>query len=108
MTAKEFKRLVKARQKHTDITLLQKGEEYSRNGERLHNFYRAAAMNNQTPEQALWGMLSKHLVSLKDMVDRTEKSIYPTEDQINEKLGDIINYLHLLEGLFNSHLYDEI
>lgn len=104
MNARNFKKIVKARQRHTDETLLVKGEEYSRQNNRLHNFYRAAAINDQTPEQALWGMMSKHLVSLKDMIDDTAQGDCPSEDQIDEKLGDTINYLHLLDGLFMERL----
>ena len=100
MKARDFKRLVKERQKHTHETLLSKGEEYSRDGDRLHNFYSTAAMNDETPAQSLWGMLSKHIISIKDMVSDTEQGKYPDEDQIDEKIGDMINYMHLLEGLF--------
>lgn len=108
MNAREFKKLVKESQKRTHNTLLEKGEEYSRDGNRLHNFYRAAAMNGQTPQQALWGMLSKHIISVKDMVDNTADATYPTEDQIDEKIGDMINYLHLLEGLFIADINADI
>ena len=100
MNDREFKKLVKARQQYTNQTLLTIGKEYSRNGDRLHNFYRAAVMNNETAAQALWGMLSKHIISIKDMVDDTKNDIYPTEKQIDEKIGDMINYMHLLEGVF--------
>ena len=100
MNHREFKKLVKARQKHTNDTLIVKGLEYSRNGDRLYNFYRVAAMNEETPEQSLWGMLSKHIVSIQDMIDNTEHGECPTKAQIDEKIGDMINYMHLLEGLF--------
>jgi hypothetical protein len=88
MNQRDFKKLVKARQKHTDATLIVKGAEYARGNDRLHNFYRAAVM------------MSKHIVSLMDMVDDTAQGIYPSEAQITEKIGDSINYLHLLEALF--------
>jgi len=100
MNQREFKKLVKERQKHTDATLVVKGAEYERNNDRLHNFYRAAAMNERTASQELWSMLTKHLISIKDMVDDTAKDIYPSKEQINEKIGDAQNYFHLLEGLF--------
>lgn len=100
MNHHEFKKLVKARQKHTKATLIIKGEEYSRNGDRLHNFNRAAAMNEETPAQALCGMFSKHIISIQDMVEDTAEGKYPTKAQIDEKLGDMINYTHLLEGIF--------
>jgi hypothetical protein len=100
MNQRDFKKLIKARQKHTDATLIVKGAEYARGNDRLHNFYRAAAMNEETAPQALWGMMGKHLVSLMDMIDDTAEGIYPSEAQITEKIGDSINYLHLLEALF--------
>ncbi len=46
------------------------------------------------------GMVSKHIISIRDMVDDTEVGIMPTDTQSNEKIGDMINYLHLLEGIF--------
>lgn len=102
MNADNFEQLVKARQDQCDKTLNAKGEEYSRGGERLHNFYSAAAMNQTTPEQALWGMMSKHTVSVADMVADTANGKCPTIDQVSEKLGDLINYVHLLEELFQD------
>jgi len=100
MNAREFKKIVKDRQKHTQETLLTKATEYAKDNDRLHNFKRAGLMNDQTPAQALWGMASKHLVSIMDMVENTEQGIYPSEDQVEEKIGDMINYLHLLEAVF--------
>lgn len=100
MTNIDFKKIVRARQSYTQKTLVIKGAEYSRNNDRLHNFYQAAAMNGETPAKSLWGMLTKHIISIKDMIDDTDKNIYPTEAQINEKIGDVINYMHLLECIF--------
>ena len=107
MNPREFKKLVKERQRHTHETLLVKGEEYSRDGDRLHNFKSTAAMNDETPAQSLWGMYSKHIISVRDMVKDTALGIYPTKAQIDEKIGDSINYNHLLEGLFIEGLDEQ-
>lgn len=82
---------------------LSKATEYSRNNDRLHNFYAAARMQNITPEEALRGMMSKHLVSIMDMIDDSAKHHkIPDRGMIQEKFDDAINYLHLLEGLFEE------
>lgn len=101
MKPEDFKALVKARNEKNSHVLLDKNREYSRNGERLHNFYVAAAMMGVTPEDALWGMAAKHIVSIQDMVDDVSGGKWcPSEAQVDEKIGDLMNYCHLLEALF--------
>ena len=58
-------------------------------------------MNNETVAEALWGMNSKHIVSVIDMV---EGKLPINERNINEKIGDSINYLILLEAIFRENL----
>lgn len=84
---------------HTAQVLIAKAAEYSRNDERLHNFYRASRIMGVSPVEACIGMLAKHLVSLLDMIDDFKKGSFPTKDAVMEKGGDLINYLYLLEGL---------
>jgi hypothetical protein len=73
--------------------LLRKQKEYATDDDRLHNFKIAAAFQQCTTEQALFGFLAKHLVSLSDMCKSGEKY---SEDIWDEKIGDSINYLLLL------------
>ena len=81
-------------------TLLLKAKEYASNDNRFHNFDVAARFINSTPEQALQGMILKHIVSIFDLVEWTEvNESLITESIIDEKIGDTINYLILLEGL---------
>jgi hypothetical protein len=63
---------------------------------RLHNFKVAAYLQNCKPTKALFGMFAKHIISLADMCI-SEKD-YPIE-LWNEKIGDSINYLLLLNAL---------
>lgn len=81
-----------------------KAQEYAINGERLHNFKEAARCKNETVEEALWGMFIKHYVSVQDMVYGRTK---PTSYLVNEKIGDCINYLILLEAAFTEQLENE-
>lgn len=83
-------------------TLDKKGEEYSRDGDRLWNFKRAGAKTRKTPAQALLAMKVKHDVSVDDMVDMLDLGIIPSKEAVAEKIGDSINYLLLLEGLIEE------
>jgi len=88
--------------------LIHKAEEYATDGDRYHNFNVAGKILGATPERALIGMWMKHLVSVLDLVEwidfRPEKL---NEEIINEKIGDAINYLILLEGMLNRRVKKE-
>jgi len=95
--------------------LKSKGAEYSTDGDRLSNFKRTAQMKNETPEKALQGMWAKQLTSVFDIVDRVEKEnrkmglwfrLNPrnwlTKKLLEEKIGDAINYLIILEVMLKE------
>ena len=96
-----FKHVLDARIYKMRAILNAKAGEYASTPNRYHNFDIAARMANVTPEQALYGMMLKHEVSVSDLIawtsDGNESKI--TKDLIDEKIGDLINYLVLLEGL---------
>lgn len=73
-----------------------KAKEYASEEDRLHNFKRAAAMLDTTPEKALIGMFAKHMVSILDLVNKPWEA---SEEMVDEKIGDAINYLILLEAV---------
>ena len=102
MDHSRFTELVKARMVKCDTVLNAKGGEYSREGDRLWNFRVAAGMSCCSPAQALWGMLVKHLVSVRDMVEDQAKGEVVKKGSIDEKIGDVINYMMLLEGLLSE------
>ena len=92
--------LIDSRFGKTRTTLGSKAEEYASEDNRLHNFDVAARILDVTPEQALQGMMLKHIVSMLDLVEwagtKPEKI---TSQLVDEKIGDTINYLILLEAL---------
>jgi hypothetical protein len=105
MNSKDFKKYVDKRLKSCVDTLFQKSDEYSRTDDKHHNFKRAGAMNNESPEKALHGMKAKHDVSLLDIIDDIEKyGKYPNKKMLAEKIKDDINYLLLLESLILEHI----
>ena len=99
MDRESFDQLVIRRCGKSKDVLSGKAEEYASTVDRFHNFNVAGAAKGETPEQALWGMYMKHWVSVQDMVKSGES---PGQAWIDEKIGDSINYLMLLEGLFSS------
>lgn len=99
MKALEFNELLNARLKKITETLGQKALQYESKADRLHNFKVAAQLSNSTPEKALWGMAMKHLVSITDLISGQLEN---NRKNIDEKIGDMINYLILLEALFED------
>jgi len=80
-----------------------KGKEYSPNEDRLENFKEAGKLQGISPEQALIGMLAKHLVSLASMTKLAGSCAIPhTQEMWEEKLTDSMNYLFLLEALLKE------
>lgn len=76
-----------------------KGPLYARRNDRLSNFKRSANSQMVTPEKALRGMMDKHVTALYDYIDDLDDGIYTSISEWEEKIGDTINYLLLLEGL---------
>ena len=113
MKHKEFKKVLTRRLYLTKYILDKKNKEYASNDDKLHNFNRAGNMLNVSPEQALIGMWTKHIVSLLDIVDNInnygdEELIKIcngeglTKEMLEEKIGDAINYLVILEAMIKN------
>lgn len=102
MSPEEFQRVVEQRFGECRHVLVEKAREYAPGDDRFQNFKTAGAYLGCSPEMALLGMLVKHLVALRDFVDVTEKGGTIPEEQWNEKIGDSINYLVLLDGLLQE------
>ena len=101
MNIKTFQQVLNNRLKETKTTLEIKRGDYARSGDRLHNFKVAARYDDEDPERALWGMLKKHLVSVQYLISDPSSA---TDHLINDKIGDSINYLILLEALFRERM----
>lgn len=99
MNIKEFNKVLDARIKKTRNILLAKGKEYSYPDDVLHNFKKVAAFRGITLEGALMGMVIKHIAALDDFVSRAHLDNSPTLEQWEEKLDDIICYMHLLDAV---------
>jgi hypothetical protein len=102
MNTETFTALLNKRIAKTKKTLLVKAEEYAPNGlNRLSNFDDAANLLAVAPEQYALSLVTKHYVALKDMV----MSGTPlTQEFIDEKIGDIVVYMILLEAIATERL----
>ena len=106
MDHQTFAALTKRRTEKNLKVLNDKGEEYSRDGERLAQFKEVGMRKHETPEKALHGMAEKHNVTIAFAIQDIEAGEYDYIDQkwIDAFLGDAHNYLHLLEGLLAERL----
>lgn len=81
-----------------------KGEIYTKDN-RFENFNKASDILQQEPEQILIEFMTKHLVWLLDYVKNLMPMSTPTEkeeEEIDEKIGDIINYLLILNAMLHE------
>ena len=105
MLQEEFNNIVTNQMKKCWETLFNKGNEYATVGnDRLLHFKKAAAVMESTPKAALFGMLSKHLISLSDMClsnGKCHKEIW------SEKITDSINYLLILTAIVEEEQIEQ-
>ena len=107
ITETQFDTVVDTRCQQIKRTLLVKAKEYRRNNDPLHNFRVAAKVGNTTEEKALWGFATKHYVSFLDMLNDIEQGQLPTFEYVDEKIGDLINYLILCEASIKEKITNE-
>lgn len=97
MTSIQFNQIVENRLDKIRNTLVEKAKEYANDKDRLHNFNRGAAITGKTREDVLWGFALKHFVSFMDILDGIRGGKFPDKDKWDEKIGDLINYLILID-----------
>jgi hypothetical protein len=104
MNNSEFNRIVQDRIRLIEKTLLLKQAEYADVNDVFRNFKNAGAHLKTTKEKALWGMAIKHLVSIEDMIEviAIGRGYELDYEHVQEKIGDMINYLVLLEAMLTD------
>lgn len=106
MTREVFNNIVERRLSLIKVILVQKGEEYSTQDDVFHNFNAATGLSfHKSREKVAWEFAVKHFQSIKDILDKTENEEFEVSaPMIEEKLGDAINYLILIEGMLKNRL----
>jgi len=100
MNYQDFKILQTNSHRAEEMMINKKAKEYSTDEDRLLNFKETAEMMQTTPEWACWNLNTKHLQSIRKMLDEE----YLTKEYIDEKIGDARNYLLLLKAiLYEKH-----
>jgi hypothetical protein len=74
-------------------TLIIKGKEYRRNNNPFHNFEVGSRITNQSREDIIWSFAIKHFISIQDIKNDLKNGIIPSKEILDEKYGDLINYL---------------
>lgn len=103
MTSETFTELVEELRRVSLDTLAVKNGSYSSESDRLHNFHAGADIAGGTPAQAAWGYMTKHLVALRDKVERND---FSDRSDLLEKCQDIINYICLIWCIANEERDD--
>jgi hypothetical protein len=93
MTPKQFDKILENKLEKIKSILGSKANEYAQDNDRFFNFKQAARINNTTPEKAAWGMATKHLVSVQDLI---EHRLVANRDMVDEKFLDMVNYLLII------------
>lgn len=103
MKSQDFDKIVEHRCQKIKSILASKAKEYATE-DRLHNFKRAAVFMNKTPATVCWGFAMKHFTSVADIVDDVQSGKYIPMGLLEEKIGDSINYLILLEAILKEKM----
>ena len=93
--ADDYETAVRSQIEHCWKLLFSKRKEYA-TADPFHNFKRAADLQGITKEQALIGMMDKHVISVHDMVNEAAEGADFSADKWREKISDNINYLLIL------------
>lgn len=93
MTTETFNKLLDELDGNSLETLKQKNAKYASPTDCLHNFDAGADIMGSTPAQCAWGYMTKHLVALRDKV---QKNDFSDRDDLLEKCQDIINYIRFI------------
>jgi hypothetical protein len=81
MRPDEFMTLVDAEVARCKRVLLAREKKYTAGGDRLGQFYKAAALTNGNSLTAIAGMMSKHVTKLFDLMEETRSGLVaPSKD----------------------------
>lgn len=99
MTYQDFNNLVEEQFGICRAILETKGKEYAPDcTDRLSAFKSAAHLLHRSPLQALGGQMSKHTISLFELIELNSRD----EELWLEKITDSMNYLLLLKALIQD------
>lgn len=93
----EFKEIYEEQKALCNKKVDLKAEQYARI-DRLSNFKEAALLAKETPQQAAWGMVIKHIIWLRDMI-LYDPPASITKEALDEVITDIMVYMVLIKAI---------
>jgi hypothetical protein len=104
MNQENFKKLLERRHALSAEVLNKKNIEYGTDIDMLESFKEQAEISiHNTPMAIGWELLVKHLYSVRRIIrEYEEHGKIPDQAMIDEKFGDAVNYLILIEALFKE------
>lgn len=99
MKRERFEQLLNELDGNSVETLKTKNAKYAPDDDCLHNFNAGSDIMGGTPAQACWGYASKHLVALRDKIERND---FSDREDLLEKCQDAINYIRFLWCIGNE------
>jgi hypothetical protein len=107
MTRKQFVQdVVQRRVQLIQEVLEHKNSEYADKEDVFKAFTESLPLSFHDTKQAVaWEFMVKHLQSIKMIIEARSKSgKLPDEKVLEEKIGDAVNYLILIEGMFKEDM----
>jgi hypothetical protein len=107
MTRKQFvEEVVQRRVQLIKDVLETKNSEYADKDDVFKAFTESLPLSFHDTKQAVaWEFMVKHLQSIKMIIETRAKTGHiPDEKMLEEKIGDAINYLILIEGMFKEDM----
>lgn len=100
MRTDKFNEVIERRLEAVRSTLISKAKEYAdnKNDNRMHNFDKGSKFTGEKREDVLLGFAMKHWISVTDILDKMDDGELPSRNLLDEKLGDWIVYMCLLEA----------
>tara|TARA_R110000824_G_scaffold197053_5_gene380396 strand:- start:2993 stop:3319 length:327 start_codon:yes stop_codon:yes gene_type:complete len=108
MELNKFQLLLKGIFNRTESTFNKKKHEYAHNQDVFKSLKNGVGFSfHDEPEQVAYEYLCKHLESIQSILKKLPEET-PRYELINEKFGDAINYLIIIEGLLKERVNKEI
>lgn len=98
MNSKDFSKNIEEALSIIKTRILSKNQEYAHSSDVFRNFKTGISLQEK-PQAVAWEYMTKHLQWLKDTIKNNES---PTNDEIDEKVIDIINYMLIIRGMYHS------
>lgn len=104
MQAPQFEEIWMEQVASEKAMLLERADAYATGGDRLGNFKEGAQLGGTTPLRYGFGLVTKHIIALRDLIIKLENGNGKYDarelDKFTEYVTDIRNYAVLMKSLY--------